>query len=92
MTAHPLDPQVEYEALAEALQAFQAQEAEPTSQTIPALQEAVARATDVWQQCEPLRAPREKEFRYHVVKLKMLLAGAYQTRAATAGFPLSQAA
>ena len=92
MSEHPLNPQLAYEALAAAVQRFQLQEAEPTAQRITALQEAVMRATEVWQRCEPLRAAREKEFRYHVVKLKLLLAGAAQTLEAVSGLPLSQAA
>jgi hypothetical protein len=55
MTEPPLDPQIEYEALAEALQIFQAQESQPTPQAIIALHQAVARAAQAWQQCEPLR-------------------------------------
>ena len=59
MTEPLLDPQMEYEALADALQLFQAQEAPPTAQSITALQEAVARAIDAWQRCEAVRATRE---------------------------------
>ena len=92
MIEHPLDPQREYDALAEALQSFHAQEAQPTVQAITALQEAVVCATEAWQQCEPLRATREKEFRYHVVKLKLLLAGAYQTLDALPGVHRLEAA
>src|SRR5689334_21293481 len=92
MTEHSLDPQRAYEALAEAFHRFQQQEAEPTSQRITALQDAVVRATEAWQRCEPLRATREREFRYHVVKLKLLLAGATQRLDAAADCPLSQAA
>ena len=76
MSNHPLDPQLAYEVLAEALQTCQAQGMALTDQGLTALREAIACAMEVWQQCEPLRATREKEFRYHVVKLKMLLAGA----------------
>jgi hypothetical protein len=92
MTEHPLTPQLAYEALAEAGLSFQLQEAEPTAQRITALQEAVMRVTEVWQRCEPVRAAREEEFRYHVVKLKLLLASAAQTLDAVSGLPLSQAA
>ena len=56
------------------------------------LQEAVSRATEVWQHCEPLRATREKEFRYHVVKLKLLVASAHQLLDTFSEARLSQAA
>ena len=92
MTEPSLDPQMEYEALAEALQLFHAQEAQPTTQSLTTLQEAVARATHVWQRCESVRATREKEFRYQVVRLKLLLAGAYQTLDALPGGRLPRAA
>jgi hypothetical protein len=92
MTEPPLDPQREYEALAEALQIFQAQESRPTPQTLIALQQAVACATKAWQQCEPLRPTREKEFRYQVIRLKLLLAAAYQTLDAHSGGRLPWAA
>ena len=91
MAEHALDPQMEYEVLADALQLFQAQEAHPTAQSITLLQEAVTRAIDAWQRCESVRATREKEFRYHVVKLKMLLTGAYQTLEALSGERLPEA-
>jgi len=92
MSEHPFNPQLADEALAEAVPSFQLQEAELTAQRITALQEAVMRATEVWPCCEPLRAAREKEVRYHVVKLKFLLASAAQTLDAVSGSPLSQAA
>jgi len=92
MTEPPLDPQREYEALAEALQIFQAQESQPTPHAIIALHQAVARAATAWQQCEPLRPTREKEFRYHVIRLKLLVAGACQTLDAHSGLRLPRAA
>jgi len=46
----------------------------------------------VWQRCESVRATREKEFRYQVVRLKLLLAGAYQTLDALPGGRLPRAA
>ena len=92
MIDHPLNPQIEYEMLADALQRFQAQGAPQTAQTITALQEAVARAAHAWWRCEPLRATREKEFRYHVIRLKLLVAGVAQTLDALPGGFLSRAA
>jgi hypothetical protein len=92
MTEHPLTPQLADEGLDAAVQSLQSQEAGPTAQRITALQEVVMRATKVWQRGEPLRAAREKEFRSHVVKPKLLLASAAQTPDAESGLPLSQAA
>ena len=86
------DPRNEYETLAEALRVFHADQHSPTPHAITALQDVVARVTDAWQQCEVHRATREKEFRYHVVRLKLLLAGAYQTLETLSGAPLSKAA
>jgi hypothetical protein len=77
MSEPPLDPQRAYEALAEALRLFYAQP--PTDQALTAVREAVTQATEVWQRCEWQRATSTKEFRAHVVRLKLLLAGVYQT-------------
>ena len=92
MTGSLPDPQAEYEVLADALQLFHEHPEHVPAAAITALQEAVARATKAWQRCEPVRATREKEFRYHVVRLKLLLAGAYQTLDALPGVRLSRAA
>jgi hypothetical protein len=89
MTDHPLDPQAEYEALAAALQRAHEHQ-DPAART--ALHAAVVRATAAWQRGEAVRATREKEFRYHVVKLKLLVAGAAQTLAALSGLSLPEAA
>ena len=59
MTDHPLDPQVEYEALAAALQRAHDHQ-DPTART--ALHAAVVRATAAWQRCEAVRTTREKEW------------------------------
>jgi hypothetical protein len=77
MTEPPLDPQRASEALAEALRLFYAHP--PTDQARTAVREAVTQATEVWQRCEVQRATSTKEFRAHVVRLKLLLAGVYQT-------------
>ena len=89
MTEPPLDPQRACEALAEALRLFYAHP--PTDQARTAVREAVTQATEVWQRCEVQRATSTKEFRAHVVRLKLLLAGVYQTLALRPGVP-SQAA
>jgi hypothetical protein len=77
MTDPPLDPQRASEALAAALRLFYAHP--PTDQARTAVWEAVTHATEVWQRCEWQRATSTKEFRAHVVRLKLLLAGVYQT-------------
>jgi hypothetical protein len=92
MTQHPRNPQLADTALAEAVQSLPVQEAGPTALRITVLQEAVMRATEVWQRGEPLCAAREQEFRSHVVKLKLLFARAAQTPDAVSGLSLSQAA
>ena len=86
------DPQHEYETLAEALRVFHADQHSPTPHAITVLQDTVARVTDAWQRCEAHRTAREKEFRYHVVRLKLLLAGALQILETLSGAPLSKAA
>jgi hypothetical protein len=73
------DPRNEYETLADALRIFQESHEHRTPDAIAELQDVVARVTEAWQQCEAQRTSREKEFRYHVVRLKILLAGAHQT-------------
>ena len=73
MTEPPLDPQRTYEALATALRLFYAHP--PTEQARTAVREAVTRAREVWERCEGQRASSTKEFRAHVVRLKLLLAG-----------------
>jgi len=78
MTEPPLDPQRAYEALAEALRLFYAHP--PTAQALTAVRDVVTQATEVWQRCERQRAISTKKFRTHVVRLKLLLAGVYQTR------------
>lgn len=92
MTDDSRDPRQAYDALAGAMQTFQTQAPRPTGQDVAALREAVARATEVWQHCEPMRAARGKEFRYHVVKLKLLLAGAAQALEDFSDGPLPAAA
>jgi len=76
MTEPPLDPQRAYEALAEALRLFYAHP--PTEQALTAVREAVTHATEVWLRCEVQRTTSTKEFRVHVVRLKLLLTGVYQ--------------
>jgi hypothetical protein len=73
------DPRHAYETLAEALLVFRDHQDHPTAHAITELHAAVDRVTEAWQRCEAQRATQEKEFRYHVVRLKILLAGAYQT-------------
>ena len=85
MTEPPLDPQRAYEALAVALRLFYAHP--PTDQARTAVREAVTQATEVWQRCEVQRATSTKEFRAHVVRLKLLLAGVYQTLDLFPGVP-----
>jgi hypothetical protein len=85
MTDPPLDPQRTYEALAEALCLFYAHP--PTTQALTAVQEAVTQATAVWQRCERQRASSTKEFRAHVVRLKLLLAGVSRTLDLRPGVP-----
>ena len=92
MTELQLDPQNAYETLAEALHIFREQQEQPPVHAITDLRNAVARAAEVWRGCEPLRATRDKEFRSHLVKLKLLLAGAYQTLEAFNEAHLPQAA
>ena len=77
MSEPPLDPQRAYEALAEALRLFYAHP--PTDQALTAVRDAVTHATEVWQRCEVQRATSTREFRAHVVRLELLLAGVYQT-------------
>jgi hypothetical protein len=77
MTEPPLDPQHAYEALAEALRLFYAHPS--TEQAFTAVWDAVTYATEVWQRCELQRTTSTKEFRVHVVRLKLLLAGVSQT-------------
>ena len=77
MSEPPLDPQRAYEALAAALRLFYVHPL--TAQARTAVREAVTQATEVWQRCEWQRATSTKEFRAHVVRLKLLLAGVYQT-------------
>ena len=77
MSEPPLDPQRACEALAEALCLFYAHP--PTDQALTAVREAVTQATAVWQRCEGQRASSTKEFRAHVVRLKLLLAGVSRT-------------
>lgn len=86
------DPRNEYETLAEALRVFHADQHSSTAHALTALQDTVARVTAAWQRCETHRMTREKEFRYHVVRLKLLLAGALQTLETLSGAPLSKAA
>jgi hypothetical protein len=86
MTEPPLDPQRAYEALAEALRLFYAHP--PTAQALSAVREAVTQATEVWQRCEWQRATSTKEFRAHVVRLKLLLAGVYRTLDLHPGVPV----
>jgi hypothetical protein len=83
MTEPSLDPQRAYEALAEALRLFYAQP--PTDQARTAVRDAVTHAAEVWQRCELQRATSTKAFRAHVVRLKLLLAGVYQTVAILPG-------
>ena len=52
---------------------------------------AVTQATEVWQKCEWHRATSTKEFRAHVVRLKLLLAGVYQTLDLLPGVPCQAA-
>jgi hypothetical protein len=85
MTDPPLDPQRASEALAAALRLFYAHP--PTDQALTAVREAVTQATEVWQWCEVQRATSTKEFRAHVVRLKLLLAGVYQTLDLLPGVP-----
>ena len=89
MTEPSLDPQRAYEALAEALQLFYAHP--PTEQALTAVWDAVTRATEVWQKCEVQRAISTKEFRAHVVRLKLLLAGVHQTLDLLSGVPCQAA-
>ena len=86
MTEPPLDPQRAYEALAVALRLFYAHP--PTDQARTAVREAVTQATEVWQRCEWQRAISTKEFRAHVVRLKLLLAGVSWTLDPRPGVPL----
>lgn len=86
------DPQDEYETLADALRIFHNSQESPTLHAIAELQDAVACVTEAWQRCEAQRATREKEFRYHVIRLKLLLAGAHQTLEALYEAHLSKAA
>ena len=88
MIDHTLDPQRECEVLAEALQRFYAHPAPPPVPAIMAVREAVARATEVWQRCERQRTTSSKAFRAHVVRLKLLLAGVYQTLDILPAMPL----
>ena len=89
MTDPLLDPQAEYEAVTAALQRVHDAQ-DPAALTT--LHEAIVHATAIWHRCEPLRTKREKEFRYQVVKLKLLLAGAHQTLEALEGAHLPKAA
>jgi hypothetical protein len=89
MPEPPLDPQRAYEALAEALRLFYAQP--PTDQALTAVWDAVTHATEVWQRCEVHRATSTKEFRAHVLRLKLLLAGVYQTLDVLPGVPCQAA-
>ena len=89
MTEPPLDPQRASEALAEALRLFYARL--PTAQARTAVREAVTQATEVWQRCESQRATSTKEFRAHVVRLKLLLAGVSQTLDLRPGVPCQAA-
>jgi len=77
MNDPPLNPQRAYEALAEALRLFYAQP--PTDQALKVMQDAVSHATEIWQRCEVQRVTSTKEFRAHVVRLKLLLAGVPRT-------------
>lgn len=86
------DPRTEYETLAEALRIFHVYRDHPPSHAITELRDTVAHVTDAWQQCEAHRTTQEKEFRYHVVRLKLLLAGAHHILDALSETGLSQAA
>lgn len=88
MTDHALDPQRECEALADALRRFYEHAAPPPVPAMRAVREAVARATEVWQSCERQRGTSTKEFRFHVVRLKLLLAGVSQTLDVSPDLPL----
>jgi hypothetical protein len=90
MTDPPLDPQRAYEALAEALCLFYAHP--PTDPALTAVREVVTQATAVWQRCERQRATSTKEFRAHVVRLKLLLAGVSRTLDLRPGVPCQAAA
>jgi hypothetical protein len=85
MTEPPLDPQCAYEALAQALRLFYAQP--PTDQTLTTVRDAVTHAAEVQRKCELQRATSTKEFRAHVVRLRLLLAGVYQTLDVLPGVP-----
>ena len=89
MTDPPLDPQHACEALAAALRLFYAHP--PTDQARTAVREAVTQATEVWQRCEVQRATSTKEFRAHVVRLKLLLAGVSRTLDLRPGVPCQAA-
>lgn len=89
MTDPPLDPQRAYEALAEALRLFYTQP--PTDHALTEVRDAVTHATEVWQRCELQRATSTKAFRAHVVRLKLLLAGVYQTLDTLPGVPCQAA-
>ena len=89
MSDPPLDPQRAYEALAEALRLFYAQP--PIDPALTAVREAVTHATEVWQRCEVQRATSTKEFRAHVVRLKLLLAGVSRTLDLRPGAPCQAA-
>ena len=89
MSEPPLDPQRACEALAEALCLFYAHP--PTDPALTAVREAVTQATEVWQQCERQRATSTKEFRAHVVRLKLLLAGVSRTLDLRPGVPCQAA-
>ena len=89
MTEPPLDPQRASEALAAALRLFYAHP--PTDQARTAVREAVTQATEVWQRCERQRATSTKEFRAHVVRLKLLLAGVSRTLDLRPGVPFQTA-
>ncbi len=89
MTDPPLDPQRASEALAAALRLFYAHP--PTNQALTAVREAVTQATEVWQRCEWRRTTSTREFRAHVVRLKLLLAGVSQTLDLRPGVPCQAA-
>ena len=89
MTDPPLDPQRASEALAAALRLFYAHP--PTDPARSAVREAVTQATEVWKRCEWQRATSTKEFRAHVVRLKLLLAGVSQTLDLRPGVPCQAA-
>src|SRR5262249_45819312 len=77
MSALHLDPRAEHDALYDALGLFQARwEQQRTAQAVFDFCEAVERANEAVTVCERQKSEQDQEFRFQVVRLKVLLTAA----------------